>query len=143
MGRDTGESLSLTFWLPSFPPSINKLYDINHRQRRVYLSDDALLWKTRTIPFVKPCRWPADWLFELQLEYQSPSWLTKDGKVRRRDVQNMDKITIDLLFAKWGYDDSRLVQITTSKRWGLREQIRVTVEKSEIVLKEQSSEQTR
>jgi Holliday junction resolvase RusA-like endonuclease len=60
--------------------------------------------------------------------------LTKQGKVRRIDVQNMDKLTIDTLFAKWGWDDSRLVEITTYKRYGPREQVLVTLEQAAVEL---------
>lgn len=127
------EGERLQFVLPSFPPSVNRLYDINHVQRRVRMSDQGALWKTRTIPFVKPCRWP-DCLLKLTLVYESPNWLTKQGKVRRIDVQNMDKLTIDTLFAKWGWDDSRLVEITTYKRYGPREQVLVTLEQAAVEL---------
>jgi Holliday junction resolvase RusA-like endonuclease len=124
----TTEGERLQFVLPTFPVSVNKLYDINHNQRRVRLSDSAALWKTRTIPFVKPCRWP-ECLLKLTLVYESPDWLTRQGKVRRVDVQNMDKLAIDTMFSKWGFDDSRLVEITTQKRYGPREQVVVTLER--------------
>ena len=123
------EGERLHFVLPSFPISFNKLYDINHNQRKVQLSDSAALWKTRTIPFVKPCRWPQDWLLRLTLEYQSPGWLTKQRKLRRVDVQNLEKLVIDTMFCKWGWDDSRLVDVIRLKRYGPREQILVTLER--------------
>lgn len=128
------EGERLVFVLPSFPISFNKLYDINHNQRRVRLSDQAALWKTRTIPFVKPCRWPLDWLLAITLVYESPSWLTKAGTVRRVDVQNLEKLVIDTMFAKWGWDDARLVDIVRQKRHGPREQILVTLERAEVEL---------
>src|SRR5688572_32765683 len=87
-----GEGESLSFVLPTFPVSFNKLYDINHLTRSVKLTDQAALWKTRTIPFVKPCRWPEEWLLALTLIYESPSWLTKKGTLRRVDVQNLEKL---------------------------------------------------
>lgn len=130
----TREGERLQFVLPSFPPSVNRIYDINHAQRKVRLSDQAALWKTRMIPFVKPCRWLSECLLRVTLEYESPDWLTKQGKLRRIDVQNLDKITIDLMFAKWGWDDSRLVEIVTRKRYGPREQVQVTLERVEIQL---------
>jgi Holliday junction resolvase RusA-like endonuclease len=128
------EGERLQFVLPSFPVSFNRLYDINHRQRRVYLSDDAALWKTRTIPFVKPCRWPLEWLLSLTLVYESPNWLTKQGKLRRVDVQNLEKLVIDTMFAKWGWDDSRLVDVVRLKRYGPREQILVKLERMVVEL---------
>lgn len=131
-----GGTERLEFVLPSFPISFNKLYNIDHNRRRVGLTDEALLWATRTKPFVKPCRWPSDWLLVITLEYQSPKWLTKEGKLRRVDVQNLEKLVIDTMFGKWGFDDSRLVDVVRLKRYGPREQIQVTLERSLISLRE-------
>lgn len=129
-----GNANRLSFVLPSFPISFNKLYEIDHNRRIVRLSDNALLWRTRTVPFVKPCRWPQEWLLELTLIYESDNWYFKNGKLRRLDIQNLEKLVIDTLFGKWGYDDSRLVKITSSKAWGEREAIKVTLERSQAVL---------
>ena len=131
-GTDDGGRLR--FVLPSFPVSVNRLYVINHNQRRVLLSDDALIWRTRTSPLVKACRWPEDWSLKLTLEYESPDWYFKNGKLRKLDVQNLEKLLIDTLFAKWGWDDSRLVEKVSCKRWGPREQIVVTLEQSKLSL---------
>lgn len=133
-GVSTGEGESFSFTLPSFPVSFNQLYTINHLQRKVTLSDEALLWRTRTVPFVKPCRWPVQWLLKLTLVYESPNWVCKNGKLRRMDHQNLDKLVVDTMFAKWGRDDSRLVEIVSRKRYGPREQIQVTIERCEVNL---------
>ena len=125
-GREEGERLQ--FVLPSFPISFNKLYEVDHNRRHVRLSDAAALWKTRTIPFVKPCRW-SPCLLKITLEYQSPNWFTKAGMPRRIDVQNLEKLVIDTLFAKWGYEDSWLWDVIRLKRYGEREQIYVTLER--------------
>lgn len=131
-GDKDGERL--VFTLPSFPISCNAIYAIDHNRRKVTLTDQALLWRTRTVPFVKPCRWPEDWLLKLTLEYQSPQWFYKNGKLRRQDVQNLEKLVIDTLFGKWGWDDSRLVEKVSLKTWGPREQIVVTLERIEVNL---------
>ena len=125
------EGERLKFVLPSFPISFNKLYEVDHNRRHVRLSDAAALWKTRTIPFVKPCRWEPC-LLKITLEYQSPSWFTKAGRPRRIDVQNLEKLVIDTLFAKWGYEDSWLWDVIRLKRYGEREQIYVTLERVEL-----------
>lgn len=126
----------LEFVLPTFPPSINKAMSINHNQRRVGTSDEVLLWRTRTIPFVKPCRWPVDWLLALTLVYESPFWVCKNGNLRKKDSHNLDKNTIDLLFAKWGWGDERVVDLTSRKRYGPRELIKVTLERAHVQLTE-------
>jgi hypothetical protein len=106
----------LVFSLPSFPPSINRLYVINHVQRRVFLSDEALLWKTHMTPNIKPCRLGYDY-YKLTLLYQSPRWLLKDGGLRKMDASNLDKLVIDTLCAKWQFDDSRLTEVVRRKEW--------------------------
>lgn len=135
-GNESGETQRLSFVLPSFPSSFNVLYVIDHRRRKVQLSDAALLWSTKTKPYIKTCNWPTEWLLKLTLEYESPDWIAKNGNLRRRDVQNLDKLTIDTLFSKWGWDDSRLVEIISRKHWGPREQIKVTLEKAQVSLRE-------
>jgi hypothetical protein len=106
----------LVFSLPSFPPSINRLYVIDHNRRRVFLSDEALLWRTHMAPNIKPCKLGFDY-YKLTLLYQSPRWLVKDGGLRRVDHSNLDKLTIDTLCAKWGFDDSRLTEVVRRKEW--------------------------
>lgn len=133
-GVSGGEGERLQFVLPSFPPSINRAHRIDHNRRRVDTSDEVLLWRTRTIPFVKPCRWPLEWLLKLTLVYESPDWICKNGNLRRKDSHNLDKITVDAIFSKWGFDDARVVELVSLKRYGPREQIQVTVEKVEINL---------
>lgn len=137
-GVNGSEGERLQFALPSFPPSINRAHKIDHRRRRVDTSDEVLLWRSRTIPFVKPCRWPSEWLLKLTLVYESPDWVCKNGSLRRKDSHNLDKLTIDAIFSKWGFDDARVVELVSLKRYGPREQIQVTVERCEVNLHEQS-----
>lgn len=124
---ETGSGERLCFILPSFPVSVNRLYVINHNQRRVSLSDDALLWKTRVGPCVVPCKLGFD-VYKLTLSYESPRWLIKDGSLRRMDLTNLDKLCIDTLCAKWGFDDSRLTEVVRRKEWYQWDRIVVTLE---------------
>lgn len=106
----------LVFALPSLPPSMNRLYLINHNQRRVQLSDEALLWRTRVMPSILPCRLGFN-EYKLTLLYQSPRWLLKEGGLRKMDLTNLDKLCIDTLCGKWGWDDSRLTEVVRRKEW--------------------------
>lgn len=110
------EGERLQFVLPTFPPSINRLYVINHNQRRVFLSDEALLWRTRMSPNILPCKLNYK-AYKLTLLYQSPRWLVKDGGLRKVDHANLDKLVIDTLCSKWGWDDSRLTEVVRRKEW--------------------------
>lgn len=126
-GALSGGGGRLQFSLPSFPPSINRLYVINHNQRRVFLSDEALLWRTRVGPSILSCYLQFD-TYKLTLGYQSPRWLVKDGGLRKVDAQNLDKLVIDTLCAKWGWDDSKLVEVVRRKEWWEYDRICVLLE---------------
>lgn len=126
-GDISGGDGRLTFSLPSFPPSINRLYVIDHNRRRVFLSDEALLWRTHMAPNIKPCRLGFE-NYKLTLLYQSPRWLTKDGRLRKFDAANLDKLVIDTLCAKWGWDDSLLTEVIRRKEWYGWDRIVVTLE---------------
>lgn len=128
----TGSVEKLSFTLPTFPPSVNRLYLINHNQRRVRLSDEALLWRTRVTPCILPCRMPDDWLLKLTLEYHSPNWYCKNGKLRKVDHANYEKLLVDTLFSKWDRDDSYLIEIISRKRRGDWDRIIVILERSEF-----------
>ena len=130
---ESGNGDRLCFILPSFPTSVNRIYLINHTFRRVTLSDEALLWRTRTGAFIKP--WKYNGLIKLTLEYESNEWYFKNGKIRKLDLQNLEKLLIDTLFMKWGLDDSILAEKLSYKRYGPREQIRVTVEQASCDLR--------
>lgn len=127
-GGDNGNQGRLQFSLPSFPPSINRLYVINHVQRRVFLSDEALLWRTRMIPNILACKLGYDY-YKLTLLYQSPRWLLAGGELRKMDLQNLDKLVIDTLCAKWGFDDSRLTEVVRRKEWYEWDRIGVVLER--------------
>ena len=124
---ESGNGDRLCFTLPSFPTSVNKLYTINHNQRRVFLSDEALLWRTRITPSILPCRLEFDY-YKLTLLYQSPRWLLKDGGLRQMDATNLDKLCIDTLCAKWQFDDSKLTEVIRRKEWYQWDRIVVTLE---------------
>ena len=116
----------LKFSLPSFPPSINRLYVINHVQRRVFLSDEALLWRTQQTPNIMPCRLGFDCY---KIPYCiSRRELTKDGRLRKMDLQNLDKLVIDTLFMKWQLDDSLLTEVVRRKEYHEYDRIVVILE---------------
>lgn len=126
-GVSGSEGERLQFALPSFPPSINRLYVIDHNRRRVFLSDEALLWRTRMAPNIKPCTLVFT-EYKLTLIYQSPRWLLKDGGLRKMDLCNLDKLCIDTLCGKWGWDDSRLTEVVRRKEWYELDRIKVILE---------------
>jgi len=134
-GKETeGGGSTLQFTLPSFPVSINRLYEIDHNRRLVRLSDEACLWKTRVGPSILPCRLQFD-EYKLTLSYESPRWLLKNDGLRRMDLANLDKLCIDTLCAKWGWDDSRLTEVIRRKKWAQWDRIVVTLEQGHKLLR--------
>jgi Holliday junction resolvase RusA-like endonuclease len=91
------------------------------------LSDEALLWRTRVGPCIQLPQFQFD-CYKLTLSYESPRWLTKDGKLRKADASNMDKLCIDTLCGKWGWDDSLLTEVIRYKRYHEYERVVVTLE---------------
>jgi Holliday junction resolvase RusA-like endonuclease len=125
----------LCFSLPSLPVSCNRLYTVDHNRRRVFLSDEALLWRTHMAPSILPCRLKFE-TYKLTLSYQSPRWLVKSGDLRKIDHSNWDKLVLDTLCSKWGFDDSKLVEVVRRKEWFEYDRIVVTLEEGHRLVEE-------
>ena len=88
------------------PVSVNQIYMINHRQRRVYLNPKAALFKSQAKMCMPPKpRWmKADTKLELLLVMFTNLYY-KNGHVKKFDLQNLEKILIDAVAEKYGHDD--------------------------------------
>jgi len=104
----------ITFRVEGLPPSYNRHFKINYSFREVYLSPEAHQFKNRikiTMPhngFPKVC------LFKMSLEYHG-NFFYKNGKHKKIDMQNMDKLLIDAVFEGLGRDDSHLWELHQKK----------------------------
>ena len=96
----------MIFLVPMLPVSVNQLYMINHRQRSVYLNPKALLFKSQAKMCMppKPGWLKADTKVELLMVIFSNLYY-KNGKVKKFDLQNLEKIVIDAVSEKYGHDD--------------------------------------
>lgn len=106
--------MKLRFRIDSVPPSYNRHFKIAYGMRQVYLSQEAKLFKTKV-----KCSMPAvnvydDELFSIHIHIHS-NWYYKNGRVKKHDIQNLDKLLIDAIFEKLGVDDSRLFEVTLRK----------------------------
>ena len=90
------------------PISSNVIYKINHTKRIVYMTKEAKLYKNNVIMFCPPWTPPEDSVFTISGEVWC-NWLTKAGGLRRLDIPNLTKITIDAVFQKFGVDDKYVV----------------------------------
>lgn len=90
------------------PPSINQVYKIAYKARHTYKSDVAKKFEYQCKLFV-----PVNNEFKEQEKLRTyielhGSWYFKNGNMRRKDLQNMDKVLVDAIFDKLGIDDSQI-----------------------------------
>ena len=105
---------SIEFKVPFIPPSANKIYWINYNERRVYLSEEARNFKTAVKSFMP--LWEVDPSVYLRFDISIyDNWYTKEGSVRKRDIQNLDKIIIDACCERLGIGDERVWERTIRK----------------------------
>lgn len=98
----------VTFKLKGVPPSYNKHFKINYNLREITLTPQVRAFKQHVqtrVPVFTPD--PDDFFFIIIRYYHD--WYYKNGKYRKLDLQNLDKLLIDAIFKKIGIDDSRLV----------------------------------
>ena len=103
--------------IKGLPPSYNQHFKINYRSRQTYLSQAARKYKDK----VKlACGCWADlkddtvYLFKIYVEYWS-QWKYKNKNIKKKDLQNLNKILIDAIFEAIGRDDSLVFEITERK----------------------------
>jgi Holliday junction resolvase RusA-like endonuclease len=104
----------LQFKVDGLPPSYNKHFKINYGMRNIYLTQEARMFKQKVKMVMPPFEFTPQALFDIEINYYH-DWYYKNGKVRRLDVQNLDKLLIDAVFEKLGTDDSRLWSVTLRK----------------------------
>lgn len=98
-----------TFTVDGKCPSYNKHFKINHSLRQTYLTKEAKEFKDKVFlstPLIKEIK--DDTLLITDIEVIQ-DWYYKNGKLKKQDVQNMDKLFIDAMCKKWGIDDSCII----------------------------------
>lgn len=115
-----GEPRTISFRLPSPPPSMNSLYNVIFHQRRVVMKPEVAAWKTQMKMFVPRFSVTANDKVSMSCEVIQ-NWHFKNGKVKRQDVHNMSKVLVDLVAEKMGFDDSQVWSFTMSKTHSTKE----------------------
>ena len=95
-------------------PSYNSLFKINYNLKLIYLTQTAREFKRRVKILSPYISIPEHCLIQFKIQVIQ-SWIYKNGKLKRADVQNMDKLLIDALCDKWGIDDSRVQKTSIEK----------------------------
>ncbi len=104
----------LEFKIPSIPPSYNKMFKINFNQKYTYLSQEARDFKNMTKRFMYPWYPPDDCKFSIYIEIHQ-DWYYHNKKLKKQDIQNLDKLIIDAIFEQIKVDDSALFETTIKK----------------------------
>jgi Holliday junction resolvase RusA-like endonuclease len=114
------------FTIPGKCIGYNKHFKINYRTRQIYLTQAAHDWKRKVHVETPKIESGEDDLIQLEIEvYQN--WFFKNGKIKKEDIHNMDKILIDSMCGKWGIDDSRVQLMSIQKIQSDEEFVRVRV----------------
>lgn len=100
----------LSFSISEIPPSYNQSISINYNLRQVSLSKEAREFKQRVKEFMPHWKPDKDSLFGITISMHY-DWYYKNGKLRKLDLSNLDKLVIDAVSEKMGIDDSHIVQV--------------------------------
>lgn len=112
------------FKFRGIPPSYNRHFKINYNFHQIYLTSEARAFKKHikcnTTPSIFNER---DQLYLTVWYYHD--WYYKNGKLRKLDLQNLDKLLYDAIFEQLGLDDAQI--------WG-REEFKVQSTRSYTVV---------
>lgn len=106
--------VSVTFRLPSPPPSMNSLYNVMFNQRMITMKPEARLYKNQMKMCVPKITVATDAKVSLTLDV-TQDWFYKNGKIKKQDVHNMSKVLVDLICEKMGFDDSQVWSFSMTK----------------------------
>lgn len=118
--------------IPTLPPSTNQLLGYR-RDGRVYKTEEAKAWAKGAALIIGAANqgreWDSWWL-ELWFDVCLPniSW---------RDIDNFEKLAIDTLAAKLGFDD-RYILTKHITKWPTEEKMRIRLKKLGSLKKEKS-----
>lgn len=93
------------------------MYQIIWGLRKTILSKDYIRFKTEAQLFIPVYKITETDKVEMEFDIYD-NWHTKDGNIKKRDVQNLTKALIDAVCSKLRFDDSQVWKETTSKKEG-------------------------
>jgi len=111
--RVEGEDF-ISFSIPMPPVSCNSLYNVMFKLKRVELKPEIRLWKTKVKEFVPVWKTEKTGYLYFNADIYTET-LFKNGKVRKLDLQNLEKALIDAVCEKLGLSDEFIFQKHTRK----------------------------
>ena len=121
----------IEFELPDLPASVNCIYEFNRPDSGLpvrRLKGAFALWKSKLKVHVPQCKWVTGKFVKVTLDFQSPNWYHGNGTLKRKDIENLEKLTIDTIFEKWQADDCYIVEKVSKKTVGVSDRVVVRVE---------------
>jgi Holliday junction resolvase RusA-like endonuclease len=101
------EKYSISFKIPSVPPSVNSLYNVIFSMKKVEMKPEVRLWKTKSkfyVPAWKPESLTDTGILRFEATFHYPFY-SKDAKMLTRDTHNMMKLLQDTVAEKVGIND--------------------------------------
>lgn len=118
------ETRRISFTIPSLPPSINSLYNVLFSLRKVELKPEARLWKSRAKEYIPKHEIGEQERVSISFLFYA-NWLSKDGKILKKDVTNREKLVLDAISEKCGWDDSQVWARSVNKVQSEKEMVKV------------------
>lgn len=114
----------IRFVVPLSPVSCNSLYNVMFHLKQVQLKPEIRLWKTQVKQFVPVWKTERTGYLYFNADMYTET-LFKNGKVRKLDLQNMEKALIDAICEKLGLSDEFIFQKFTRKIQAEKDKIEV------------------
>lgn len=121
--------LPQTFTLKLKCPSVNSLYEVNYRLREISLKSSVKLFKYKVITLTPRIDVPKDEQLVIEICYHSSGWFNKDGSIKNKDIQNIDKALIDALSEKLGVRDCNFFKVSREKVESDEEMVVITIDR--------------
>jgi Holliday junction resolvase RusA-like endonuclease len=128
---------TITFTLPSCPPSVNSLYRIFYAERTVRKKPEVIDWQTRAKLCIRRLPEPEapSSIIRVDRIYYYP-WFSSEGRWLQRDTANMDKMLFDVIADKLGFQNG-----DTRFKVGMMDSRNSKVERTIVTLREVSADE--
>jgi Holliday junction resolvase RusA-like endonuclease len=114
--------------IPFLPVSMNKLYSINFAKRCVYMTPEARDWKTKAKMCVSNFPVSKNDKLSFSMDVYT-EYFYKNGNMKRSDIQNLIKISVDAVSERLGFDDSQIWSFSANKIQSSENYCLITLEK--------------
>jgi len=118
---------SKSFTIPSLPPTMNAIYNVIFKLRKIELKPEVRSWKNTCMKYV-PMWTPRDsGYMHVDCQFLG-NWYYKNGNVKRLDLQNLTKVLIDAISEKMRFDDKIIFAYESGwKHQSERSEVKVTM----------------